>query len=174
MDENSLYDELDNSREQLLVLLDGLTDEEILHPNTIGNWSIADFLVHLAIWEAELVTGLMKIKKGQKPTNLLKALNSRDQYIHTRVTKAQGRELERVFDDLQRARFHLEQWVGKFRVRDLTNPKKYKWLKGRTLWHLIGDCSFKHEAKHLPALEAAINNLSKPIVNVNSIEVLND
>ena len=74
MNQESLYEQLDESREQLLVLLSELSDEALLQPNSMAGGSIADVLLLLAVWEAECVTGLAKIKQGKKPRPLAKSV----------------------------------------------------------------------------------------------------
>jgi hypothetical protein len=172
MNHDKLQDELDNTREQLLILLDALPDEALVAPGTLGAWSVRDLLVHLAIWEAELVTGLMKIQQNKKPDHLLKAIGNRHNYNQTTIGENQGRELDRVFDDLQGSRYHLEQWIEEFSHHDLTHNKKYNWLRGKPLWQFIAENSYLHEAEHLPALEQLVADYEEPRIGFADIEII--
>lgn len=154
MNSSDLLDRLYSSRERLLVALEPLPDELLLEPRTLGEWSIADLLAHLAAWESELVTGLMRLDQGKKPEHLLQALASRDAYNQQSLAENQGRALDPIFADFQGVRVQLEGWVEEFSNRDLTNPGRYKWLGGKPLWQIIAANSFEHEEAHLPAVEA--------------------
>ena len=68
---DKLLMQLDESRERLLIAIEPLPDLVLIKKGVVGQWSIADILVNLTVWEAELVTGLMKIERGQKPGRLL-------------------------------------------------------------------------------------------------------
>ena len=81
-----------------------------------------------------------------------------------------GRELDRIFDDLQRARTHLERWIGQFHYKELIDSKLYKWSKGKALWQLIARCSYENEARYLPALTRFVTNQSQPIIPLTEIE----
>ena len=154
MDAYALQERLDNVRMRLLQALAPLPDEALLQPGGAGEWSVADVLSHFINWEAELITGLMRIDQGKRPARLLQALEDREAYNAERYEETRGRDLERIFDDLQKVRQQLEDWLEEFSQRELESADRYKWLGGRPLWKLIASASFEHEASHLPEIEA--------------------
>ena len=172
MNHDELYEALDSSREKLLVLVDPLSDELLVKPGTIGNWSVRDLLFHLTTWEAELVTGLNSLDRNKKPGRLMDALADREAYNTARMAENPDRDLDRVFKDLQDVRFQLENWLEAFSARDLSDLKRYKWFEGEPLWKIIAETSFEHEASHLPALEQLLDQLADPPIGLNNIEVL--
>ena len=146
----NLLDRLDQSRERLLVALEPLPDEALLQPQAIGRFSVADVLVNLTVWEAELVTALMRIDQGKKPGNLLAALANRDAFNEKRFQENRDRDLDRIFDDLQQVRIALEGWLEHFSERDLANPKRYAWLQGKSLARLIEEVAVANEQRYRP------------------------
>lgn len=148
---------LDETREEMLVLLAELPDEALLQPNAIGKFSIADVLVNLTVWEAELITGLMRIDQGKRPSNLLDALANRKAYNQKRYRENIGRDLDRVFVDWQQARMQLETWLDTFSAKTLTSKNKYSWLNGRSLLDLIEELTVQNEKKYLPLIAAFVN-----------------
>lgn len=170
MNQEELYDALDAARERLLIALDPLPDAALLQPGAIGDWSVRDLLAHLTVWEAELVTALMRLQQGKKPDRLLQALADRDAYNAARFIENKDRDLDRIFDDLQGVRAQLEQWLEGFSDRALNNPQRYKWLAGQPLWELIASLTFQHEAAHAAAVEAFAAAWSARI-DLGSIEV---
>lgn len=157
MDAYTLVEQLDDVRVRLLESIAALPDEVMLEVPVEGEWTIADVLAHFVNWEAELVTALLKINQGKRPTRLLNALSDREAYNRARFEEMKGRDLDRIFDDLQQVRQKLEDWLEEFSQRDLEDPRRYDWLKGTPLWKLIAEVTFEHEVEHIPAIEDFAN-----------------
>ena len=148
-----LLEQLDQTRVQLLVALDPLPDVALLEAGANGRFAIVDLLALLTAWEAELVTALMRVDQGKKPDKLLAALANPKSYNAKRIQESKGRDLDRIFDDLQQVRIQLEGWILNFSERSLSNSKRYKWLRGHSLSQMIADASFGNEADYLPEVE---------------------
>lgn len=148
-----LLDQLDNTRERLLMAIEYLPDNALMEPGTVGEWSIADLLSVLTAWDAEVVTGLMRLKQGKPPERLLAALADRQAYNAARFVENQGRDLDTVFEDFQGARVHLEEWIEAFNERALTAKGHYKALGDASLLGTIIAATAAHEATYLPVLE---------------------
>jgi hypothetical protein len=94
-----LLDALDNNREKLLVAIEPLPDEALHEKQAVGEWSVSDALINITAWEAELVTGLMRIRQNQRPDRLLEALKDPAEYDKRRFAENQDRDLDQVFLD---------------------------------------------------------------------------
>jgi hypothetical protein len=158
----NLLDALDSSRERLLVALDELPDEALLAPNTVGSWSVADLLVQQTAWESELVTGLMQVSQGKKPARLLAALNNQEEYGRLRHEENQGRELDRIFDDLPQVRIQVEEWLEEFSEKQLSQKGHFPWLKNQSLAQLIARVTYEQELRTLPLVEAVVRKWQAP------------
>lgn len=156
----SLLDELDEVREQLLVAIADLPDEALTRSHAVGRYAISDILVNLTIWEAELVTGLMRVDQGKKPSRLLEALANRQAFNQKRYLENVGRDLDRVFDDLQQVRVQLESWLDTIPERALFDSKRYSWLGGRSLASLIREITVENELKYVPLIQAYVNQMA--------------
>jgi len=172
IDHDALYEALDATREQLLELLATVSDSFLLRPGTLGEWSVRDLLFHITIWEAELVTALLKIDQGKKPDGLLAAMANRDAFNAARLAENQNRDLDRIFDDLQGTRYQLEEWLETFSKRDLQDKHRYSWAKGKPLWQIIAINSFEHEAQHLAELQKLVENADEPQIGLDTIEII--
>ncbi|MEZ4517111.1 MAG: ClbS/DfsB family four-helix bundle protein [Chloroflexota bacterium] len=157
-----LLDQLDNTRERLLVALEYLPDEALLEPGRLGEWSIADFLSILTAWDAEVVTGLMRLKQGKPPARLLTALTDPAAFNAGRFAENQDRDLDTIFDDFQGARVHLEEWIEEFNDRALTKPGHYKALGNDALIDVITRATVEQEEAHLPTLEQIALEWAEP------------
>lgn len=149
-----LLDALDDNRERLLVAIEPLDDNALLKKNVVGEWSISDTLTNITAWESELVTGLMKLEQNKRPEKFLAALANPEDYDQTRYNEMQDRDLDQVFEDLQLVRIQMEDWLSEFSERDLTNPKRFRWLNGRPLRDIIAETTYRREEMFLPAIEA--------------------
>jgi hypothetical protein len=149
-----LLDKLFQSRERLLVALEYLPDEALQEAGAVGAWSVADLLNVLTAWESELVTAMMRLERGQKPEKLLAAIAEPDAFNERVVKQGQARDLDPVFDDFQKVRMRLEEWLEFFSEKQLSNPKQFKWFKGQSLAQMIEQYAYSHEKGYVPALEA--------------------
>lgn len=148
----NLLDALDAARERTLIALEMLSDEALVAPGVVGRWSVADLLSILTAWDAEVVTGLLRLQQGKPPEKLLAALADPNLYNAARYEDAQGRDLDVIFEDFQGARMHLEEWLGELSERALADPRHYKTLGGTSLGKLIARATYEHEARYLPFL----------------------
>lgn len=177
----ALLDKLDETREMLLIALEELPDEAFAEPNAIGNWSVQDLLANITAWEAELVTGLMRLKQGKKPDQLLAALDDMDGYDQARFAETQERPLETTFNDFQKVRMELETWLEAFSDQEIGRPRHFKWFRHESLGQLVERLTVVRErpfaikaavfAEQWAAREAAAN---ANIIPLTLVEVPND
>lgn len=156
MNRDEILEELDRTREELLVTIEPLPDEALCQLSTVGEWTIADILAHLVAWESEMVTALLRIDQGKTPTRLIAAFEDVDGYNARRYQENKGRDLDRIFEDLIGVRVQLEEWLMEFDDRELNDPQRYPWSKGLPLWHIVAENSFRHEAEHMPEIRALV------------------
>jgi len=154
----AILDELDRSRERILVAIESLSDEALLTAGVVGELSAADVLALQAAWEAELVTGLMRLDQGTKPEKLLAALAKPDVFEAGRLAEYEGRDLDRIFEDWQQVRMQLEGWLELFSERVLLNRNQFKWLGGKSLKQVILSVSAEREGTYAADLEALAQN----------------
>ena len=152
MNKEEILDQLDSTREQMLIQLEPLSDEALVKPGVLGEWSVADILAHLTAWESELVTAMLQIDKGKKPGRWLAANADVEAYNAGRYAENQGRDLDRIFADWHNVRLKLEEWLDSFSEKELSDPKRYRWAKNVSLGKIIMETSFEHEAEHLPEI----------------------
>lgn len=146
-----LIQALNNSRQAMESALRGLTPDEMEAVH--GHWSVKQTLAHLTAWEAELVTGLAKLKRGQK-TFKTEYPDAEVEAINDRVAKETvSRPLERVQADFVGVRKQLLRQLESWSDKDLNAARfpKYENLIG-----LIIDWVVKHELEHAAELKAKL------------------
>ena len=142
-----ILDKLDDTREQLLMTIEMLPDEALAEEKAVGRSSIINILAIQAAWEAELVTGLMRIDQGKKPERLLTALDAPKTYNKQRFIENKGRSLDSIFNDYQQVRIQVEQWLEEFSEKALNDSKRFKFFRGKSLIQIVGEVTWEREEK---------------------------
>jgi hypothetical protein len=154
MTKDEIFDALEDERENFLDAIDGLSDEELQQPGVVGEWSIKDIMIHLNSWEAEMVKLLWQAKQGQPPSNPDWTEEQVDQLNQEWFEAYHARPLDRVMADFIAVRKQTSRRVEAFTDKDLNDPQRFSWLKGRPLWVWVAQDSFEHEAEHTAQIRA--------------------
>jgi len=149
-----LQNKLDQSRERFLEAIERLPDEALMQPQAVGDYAVADVMALLTAWEAELITGLMRLEQGKKPAKLLAALADRPMYDAQVFADNDGRLLDQIFDDFQQVRMQLEMWLEAFSESDLGKPKRFKWFRGQSLKQIVAETTYEMETAVTPQAAA--------------------
>lgn len=153
MKKSELLEALEDGRQELVEMLQDLPDEEMLKPGVCGEWSIKDILAHLAQWEGQTVTLLFQASQGQlKPTTAHFGKESVDEVNQRWYEASRERPLERVWEDWIAVRKQMIRRVRDWSEKDLNDPQRYPWLKGKTLAQIIAENSFEHDDEHADAI----------------------
>jgi hypothetical protein len=148
MKKSDLLEKLEQSRENFLELLDSLTEEKMLEPALPGGWTVKDVLVHITLWEAELIKLLFQAQQGRKPKTILNSREPADQVNARWYAQHKDRDLEQALKDFETIRDQTIRRVQSFSDKDLTDPNRYKWLNDQPLWKWIAEDTFEHEDEH--------------------------
>lgn len=149
MNKKEVLSELQRSRQQLVDVLDELSEEEMHIPGVCGEWAIKDILVHLMMWESELVKNLWQIQSGNTPTPTLTGSMTDHEQNEIWYQQFKDRPLERILPDFHGVRKQTIRRIEGFSDHDLTDPKRYPFLDGTPLWKRIAYDSFEHDTEHL-------------------------
>ena len=153
MNKNELVTSLNTSRQRLVDAINDLSDLEQIEPGPDGGWSVKDILAHLAACEAELVTALARDVAHNKPPRLWGISEAEVEKQNTQWHgENKDRPLDRVRDDFAGVRKQLLRQVAALNDKDLTDPKKYKWLDGKTLADYIAGEAAGHDDDHVEGL----------------------
>lgn len=154
MTKDEILEALENERENLLEVIDGMTPEEMEQPGPGGEWSVKDILIHLSAWEAELVKLLWQAKQGQRPSTVHFSNIDVDTLNREWHLAYKDRPLERVLPDFDAVRKQTIRRVESFSDKDLNDIQRFPWLEKIPLWEWIANDSFGHEAEHTTQIQA--------------------
>ncbi len=148
MNKDEILDALEDERENFLEAVDGLSDEALLTPGVVGEWSVKDLLYHITMWEAELVKLLWQASQDLPPSAVFFEDRSVDEVNAGWAAEGKVRDLDRAWDDFQAVRKQTIRRLGAFKDKDLNDPARYPWLKDHPLWEWIAENSYGHEKEH--------------------------
>ncbi len=146
---------LDDSRNQLLDAIDGLTPDQLQTHGVVGEWSVRDVLQHISMWEAELVRLLAHVEQGRRPTG--DALSRRPDFAKINArwhTETMERPLESVLEDLHGVRRQTIRRIETLSDDELAHARPEAWLHGNALWRWIAEYTFEHEREHTAQVRA--------------------
>ena len=149
MKKTELIQALKDSRASFLAAIEGLPDEALLQPGVVGEWSIRDLLVHLTLWEAELVTVLYYVKQGRKPPAGVIASEDMDAKNARWHAENKDRPLDVARADFTAVREQTLRRVRSLTQADLERADKQPWLQATPLMAWIASDTFEHEAEHI-------------------------
>lgn len=159
MEKQNLLDVLEESHNNFLDVLDTINEELMLVPGTIGDWSIKDLLIHLTMWEAQLITLLYQVRNGQTPTSIHFSNLGDDEINERWYTQYRDRDLEFVLEDFYGVRDQTIRRVQEFSEKDLFDKDRFNWAKGHALWEWIAGSSYEHEKEHLDELQEFLTRI---------------
>jgi hypothetical protein len=152
MNKTTILEKLGSGHQQMLEAIDGLSEEAMLQPGVVGDWSVKDILNHLSHWEAELVTLLWQVQQGQKPFVTSHSVEVIEKLNQQWYLEGFERSLEMVMADFRGVRKQTIRRVEALTDDDLTQPNRYLWLKGKSLADKIATYSFEHETEHMDSI----------------------
>ncbi|MFN2195849.1 MAG: ClbS/DfsB family four-helix bundle protein [Anaerolineales bacterium] len=161
MKKQDLVDLLENSHAAILDLLDRLDEDQLVEPDAIGIWSVKDLLVHLTLWEAELITMLFQVRRGQTPSTLHFSQLSDDEINAQWYRDYRDRDLEAALDDYYSIRAQTIRRVNEFSDRDLFEPRRYRWAGEHPLHDWLAGSTYEHEEEHLPELKQYVERITQ-------------
>jgi hypothetical protein len=154
MTQDEILDALEDERENFIEAIDGLSDEAVLEPGVVGDWSIKDILFHICMWEAELVKLLWQAAQGLPPSAVFFSGLSVDEINAAWMAEGQARTYDQVWDDFQAVRKQTVRRLSAFNDKDLNDTERYTWLKDHPLWDWVAENSFGHEKEHTAQIKA--------------------
>lgn len=146
---SELIERLQVSRQEMERLLRGLSEEQMIEPGAMDDWSIKDILAHLCRWEGETVTMLFELKQGQKLSRTrIKNMEDVDRVNAEWHEEDRDRPLDLVLGDFRGLRKQTLRRVEEYSEQELNDPDLHPSLRGEPLYTWIAVDTYEHEAEH--------------------------
>jgi uncharacterized protein (TIGR03083 family) len=154
---------LEQGNARLVELLEGVTDDALTRPATIGGgeWSAKDLVGHVAFWEELALGAIRDWRSGQEPAAV----------VGVDEVNAANQERKRTWppDQVQRDATQVhERLVAEIRVMDEETwvaPAPAQYARHQSLGVRVGGLTgstegpFRHAWAHLPDLQAYVASL---------------
>ena len=123
---------LHTERRRLEINLARLSREDILRPNTMGEWSFKDMLAHLAHWEAFLPDWIAASRRGQKVETPAPGLTWKDLDILNRRIYEEHRDqsLEEVLEYFRATHTRFMELAESLTDEEVLTPDYYAFTGG--------------------------------------------
>jgi hypothetical protein len=155
MSKDEILTALEDVRENFLNAIEGLDDSQLNEPGVVDDWSVKDLIVHISMWEAELVKLLWQVRQGQAPTTIhFTKTGSVDDINAAWDAASKGRTLEQAMADFRGVRKQTERRVQSFNDQELTEKDHFPGLRGFPLAEWIANDSYDHESEHIAQIIA--------------------
>lgn len=133
---------LADARAEVEAALAGLDETQLLTADTCGTWSIKDVLAHLAACEAELVSGLARIRRGQSPGKVFYTDAEIQTQNETWHAENRDRPLDAILADFHGVRRQLIRQLESLSDQDLNAPRPWyqqgniaDWVQAESVAH---------------------------------------
>ncbi len=147
MPKREILEQIREARGALLAAIEGLSPDAMLRPGVVGLWSVKDILAHLTVWESELVTALSRLDKPRQAPEIVN-IEDIDEWNEEQYRANARRPLDAVMQDFNGVHKHLLKAVEDLDDKVLEDPRKFPWMEGEPLWHLIAENGYWHEQEH--------------------------
>lgn len=146
MSKDKLLERIRVEHRRLESNLAKLSQEEILQPGVIGQWSVKDILAHLVDWEQRCMDWIEVSFRGETPETPAPGMTWRDLDILNQqiFEKHRNRALGEVLDEFHSSYQAMLKRVESISEEDLTDPHRFGWRAGKPLWKLVAANTYNH------------------------------
>ena len=136
-----LVEDLVKSHVEILNTIDGLSDEELNRSGTIGKWSARDTILHIAMWEGEVLKALAIWRTGHDVDwSYAKDYLKFNDFWHQSLSHLSSNQVQRLFNLTHKAL-----------VDDIKSISSEVWQRrGEPIW--IRDVTINHNIEHINKL----------------------
>ena len=145
-DKAAFVERVRSARAELNQALSGLSEEQLTHEATIGDWSVKDVLAHLAAWTGEAAMAVERALHGEQVGPLV--IESVDDWNARRVAERRRLPLVDVVQEFNETYDRLLDAL-EAAPADAIPLGPAGWDQSARLWWLT-----EHDREHLDALQA--------------------
>ena len=153
MNKTELLETLEDSHQELVEMLEDVSDEVMLTAGVCGSWSIKDILAHLVYWEGQTVTLLFQVLRGIDQPTTAHFGDEDDDTLNARWhEQSLSRSLDAIWNDFTGVRKQTIRRVNEMNEKDLTDASRFSWMKGQPLTQIILATTIEHAEEHADAI----------------------
>lgn len=140
---------LEQTRERYTALqaeLEKLTDDQMVDPGILGDWSIKDILAHLLEWQRMVLSWYQAGKRGETPTTPSEKYTWREipALNHEIYLNYRDAPLDEIVRDFKASHQRMLSEIEAMSNDELFTPKVYKWTNSTTLGSYLTSATCSH------------------------------
>lgn len=145
-----LLEEIQIEHQRLEKTLVMVSEEQMLIPGVIDEWTVKDILAHITVWEQRMVRWLEEAMRGGVPKMLPDGMtwDDLDEWNEQTYQKHVDRPLEEVLADFERSYPQALKAAQEVSEQDLMDPDRFEWREGDPLWVMVAANTFWHYTEH--------------------------
>lgn len=146
MTKEGLLDAIRDSRERLEKKFSKLTQEEMIWPGSMDNWSVKDILAHLVDWEQRFIAWYRAGLQGEVPETPAPGLSWRDLPILNQrgYEKHRDESLDLVMENFYRSYQETLRLIEGMSEQEIYTAGYYEWTGRSSLYSYIAANTFRH------------------------------
>jgi hypothetical protein len=154
MSKEKLIEEIRIERLRLEETLENITEQQMITPGVIEEWTVKDLLAHITVWEQRMVDWLEQTLRDEAPEMLPPGLtwDDLDQWNEQTYQKHRHLVLDEVLSDHELSYSQALSAVEEVSEEDLIDPDRFAWREGRPLWMMVAANTSWHYKEHEEAL----------------------
>ena len=128
-DRQELLDDLEAARAELLSAIEGLSEQEMVCPGVIGEWSVKDTLAHIAAWDGEFRAVIHAFVTQENPAfdYTISGKQGFAQWNAQQVEKRRDLSVAQILAKLEEARQELVELVQGLTEEQLSRQAVPPW-----------------------------------------------
>ena len=134
-DKQELLDDLASARAELLSAIEGLSEQEMVCPGVVGEWSVKDTLAHIAAWDEEFRAVIHAFVTQEDPVFDYTISGKRGfaQWNARQVEKRRDLSMAQILAELEEARQELVDLVQGLTEEQLNRQAVPPWRSPKTV-----------------------------------------
>ncbi len=150
-----LLDDLEAARTELLSAIEGLSEEEMVHPGVVGEWSVKDTLAHIAAWDKETRAVIHAFVTQEDPVFDYRISGKRGfaKWNAREVEKRRDLSVAQILAEMEEARRELVELVQRLTEEQLSRRAVPPWRYPTTARRNL-EIQAKHDQEHTAQIVA--------------------
>lgn len=158
IDKSELLVRIRAERERLEETLARLSEEQMVEPGVVDDWSVKDILAHLVTWEQRMVRWMDQALRGEVPDR-----PGSDEEIgrwnQQSYADNRDRPLAEVLTDFRESYPRALRAAETAPEDDLVDPDRFAWRNGLPLWVMVAANTSWHYREHGESIRAWLDRI---------------
>jgi hypothetical protein len=126
MDKKQLLNKLNKSWSAFRESYAGLSDDQLLEPGVMGDWTVKDIIAHISVWEQESLTHLPHILEGESTPRYADLYGGIDAFNALKIEKMNKLTLSEVHHNLEETHLNLLDYLQSVPEEQFSSESRFR------------------------------------------------